>query len=100
MSNLEMFRPAAPFYVQFEVTEACNHRCFFCYNNAMRDVAKELDTDEAKAVLDQMRTAGVFSINFNGGEPLSGWPWGRTTSTTTRWPAPASRSALPASWTR
>ncbi len=71
MSNLEMFRPAAPFYVQFEVTEACNHRCFFCYNNAMRDVAKELDTDEAKAVLDQMRTAGVFSINFNGGEPLT-----------------------------
>lgn len=70
MSQIEMFRPVAPFYVQFEVTDACNHRCFFCYNNAMRETSDEMTTDEAKAVIDQLRSAGVFSINFNGGEPL------------------------------
>lgn len=70
MSQIEMFRPVAPFYVQFEVTDACNHRCFFCYNNAMRETSCEMTTNEAKAVIDQLRSAGVFSINFNGGEPL------------------------------
>jgi radical SAM protein with 4Fe4S-binding SPASM domain len=70
MTSIEMFRPSAPFYVQFEITGACNHRCFFCYNNTMHKTAEELNTTEAKIILDQMREAGVFSINFNGGEPL------------------------------
>lgn len=68
---LEIIRPSAPFYVQFEVTDACNHRCFFCYNEAARSRGAQLSTDEAKRLLDQMREAGVFSVNFNGGEPLS-----------------------------
>jgi AdoMet-dependent heme synthase len=71
MSQPKMFRPAAPFYIQFEVTEACNHNCFFCYNQAMSEQAEELTTKEAKDILDQMRKMGVFSINFNGGEPLA-----------------------------
>lgn len=71
MPQPQMFRPAAPFYIQFEVTNACNHRCFFCYNQAMSERAKELSTDEIKAILDQMHEMGVFSINFNGGEPLA-----------------------------
>jgi len=65
-----IFRPAAPFYVQFEVTDACNHRCFFCYNHATKTRGLELSTKEAKDILLQMREAGVFSVNFNGGEPL------------------------------
>ena len=65
-----MFRPAAPFYVQFEVTDACNHQCFFCYNHATKTRGQELSTEEAKDILLQMREAGVFSVNFNGGEPL------------------------------
>lgn len=66
----EIIRPSAPFYVQFEVTEVCNHRCFFCYNETMRQVGSQLTTDQCKRLLDEMRGAGVFSINFNGGEPL------------------------------
>jgi len=67
----QMFRPGAPFYVQFEVTDKCNHRCFFCYNQTMCEKNHEMDTAEVKSVLHQMRAAGVFSVNFNGGEPLS-----------------------------
>lgn len=66
----KIFRPAAPFYVQFEVTDACNHQCFFCYNHATKMRGRELSTEEAKNILLQMREAGVFSVNFNGGEPL------------------------------
>lgn len=67
----EIIRPSAPFYVQFEVTDACNHRCFFCYNETMRHSGDALSTDQCKKLLDDMRAAGVFSINFNGGEPLA-----------------------------
>lgn len=64
-------RPSAPFYVQFEVTQACNHRCFFCYNEGAAFPGPELSTSEIKNILQQLRHAGVFSINFNGGEPLT-----------------------------
>lgn len=67
----EIIRPSAPFYVQFELTETCNHRCFFCYNGALRQAGTQLDTDQCKRLLDEMRAAGVFSVNFNGGEPLT-----------------------------
>lgn len=65
-----LYRPSAPFYVQFEVTDRCNHRCFFCYNETARSSGAPLSTLEAKKLLDQMRESGVFSVNFNGGEPL------------------------------
>src|SRR5665647_1783306 len=65
-----MQRPAAPFYVQFELTFACNHRCFFCYNEIGGKTAGELSFDEITKILDQLQSAGVYSINFNGGEPL------------------------------
>lgn len=66
----EIVRTSAPFYVQLEVTESCNQRCFFCYNTVTRKQGEPLSTKEIKALLEQMRAAGVFSINFNGGEPL------------------------------
>ncbi len=66
--NFAMQRPSAPFYVQFEVTEACNHSCFFCYNTGKNN--ESLSTAEIKKILSDMHTSGVFSINFNGGEPL------------------------------
>jgi radical SAM protein with 4Fe4S-binding SPASM domain len=71
MNNLTMHRPIAPFYVQFEVTWACNHNCFFCYNDPTQSKRSLLTTSEIKDYLRQMREVGVFSINFNGGEPLT-----------------------------
>ena len=65
-----MFRPSAPFYVQFEVTTNCNHRCFFCYNGEPQEKNSPLNTAEVVEILTQLKKAGVFSINFNGGEPL------------------------------
>ncbi|GHU17435.1 heme d1 biosynthesis radical SAM protein NirJ2 [Alphaproteobacteria bacterium] len=60
----------APFYVQFEVTDKCNNRCFFCYNEKACTSGDELSCDEIKRVLDELKVAGVFSVNLNGGEPL------------------------------
>ena len=61
---------SAPFYVQFEVTDRCNNRYFFCYNEKAPTVGDELSLKEIKGILHQLKDAGVFSININGGEPL------------------------------
>jgi len=63
-------RCKAPFYVQFELTTRCNNKCFFCYNHIGNTYGDELSTAEIKRILFEMSEAGVFRINFNGGEPL------------------------------
>lgn len=60
----------APFYVQFEVTDRCNNRCFFCYNEKAHTYGDELSCDEIKRILKELRAAKVLNININGGEPL------------------------------
>ena len=63
-------RMKAPFYVQFELTERCNNKCYFCYNPIGHLSGHEMDLDEVKCVLDQLKKCGVFKVNFNGGEPF------------------------------
>ena len=63
-------RCSAPFYVQFELTERCNHRCFFCYNEIGGITGAELSLDEVTGILSELGAAQVFRVNFNGGEPL------------------------------
>lgn len=60
----------APLYVQFELTERCNNKCYFCYNPLGRISGNELTAQEVLDILNQLREVGVFRINFNGGEPL------------------------------
>lgn len=64
-------RMSAPFYAQFELTEACNNKCFFCYNPLGKMNGLELSTDKIKDILKQLSDVGVFRINFNGGEPMA-----------------------------
>lgn len=70
MSRMLIQRPSAPFYIQFELTFSCNHNCFFCYNEMGGRTTGELSLEEIKSILDQLSAVGVYSINFNGGEPL------------------------------
>ena len=63
-------RTSAPFYVQFELTERCNNKCYFCYNPLGHISGNELSLDKIKIILDELKRLGVFRINFNGGEPL------------------------------
>jgi len=60
----------SPISVQFEITYRCNNKCQFCYNHISTKANCELDTQTTKLVLDQIWNAEIFSVNFNGGEPL------------------------------
>jgi radical SAM protein len=61
----------APFLVIWELTQACDLACRHCRASARPDRdADELTTEEAFAVLDQVRGAGDPLLVFTGGDPL------------------------------
>jgi radical SAM protein with 4Fe4S-binding SPASM domain len=61
----------APFLVVWDYTNACNLNCKHCYKKAGKPAADELSTKERKNVINQLAEAGVVSIAFSGGEPLT-----------------------------
>src|SRR5512141_1723764 len=61
---------SAPVNLTWEVTVACNLRCRTCLSASGAPAARELDTAEALDAVDQLHRAGVFQVNFGGGEPF------------------------------
>jgi radical SAM protein with 4Fe4S-binding SPASM domain len=52
-------------------TDHCNLDCFFCYTEAQRKIAAELDWDVLHRTLDEGVKMGVKGVSFGGGgEPL------------------------------
>jgi mycofactocin radical SAM maturase len=60
----------APICLTWELTYACNLACVHCLSSSGRRDPRELTTDEAKTVLDELRALQVFYINLGGGEPM------------------------------
>ena len=64
-----------PTCVQLELTYLCNNACLFCYNHLASAVAAShnegLLTEEWESTIADLARYGVFSVNFNGGEPLA-----------------------------
>jgi mycofactocin biosynthetic radical S-adenosylmethionine protein MftC len=60
----------APICLTWELTYACNLECVHCLSSSGRRDPRELTTDEAKAVLDELHDLQVFYINIGGGEPM------------------------------
>ena len=59
----------APICLTWELTYACNLDCVHCLSSSGRRDPRELTTDEAKAVIDELAELKVFYINIGGGEP-------------------------------
>jgi AdoMet-dependent heme synthase len=61
----------APFTIAWEVTRACAFACVHCRADAqhMRD-PHELDTDEAKKLIDRLADFGSPILIFTGGDPM------------------------------
>jgi mycofactocin radical SAM maturase len=60
----------APICLTWELTYACNLQCVHCLSSSGQRDPRELTTDEAKHVLDELRDLQVFYINIGGGEPM------------------------------
>ncbi len=57
--------------VVWNITRACNLKCIHCYNDSGGNKADdELNTIDAKAVLNDLSEFGIPSVLFSGGEPL------------------------------
>ncbi|MFF3699356.1 mycofactocin radical SAM maturase [Streptomyces sp. NPDC002221] len=59
----------APICLTWELTYACNLSCTHCLSSSGRRDPRELTTDEAKAVIDELEAMQVFYVNIGGGEP-------------------------------
>ncbi|MFE6488197.1 mycofactocin radical SAM maturase, partial [Streptomyces sp. NPDC057757] len=59
----------APICLTWELTYACNLACTHCLSSSGRRDPRELSTEEAKAVIDEMERLQVFYVNIGGGEP-------------------------------
>ena len=59
----------APICLTWELTYGCNLSCIHCLSSSGRRDPRELTTDEAKAVVDELQRLQVFYVNIGGGEP-------------------------------
>jgi GeoRSP system radical SAM/SPASM protein len=65
MSNLQL---KAPLTINWAINNSCNFACSHCYSR--EDTHDELPGDVLYSCIEKVVKAGVFSINFGGGEPL------------------------------
>jgi mycofactocin biosynthetic radical S-adenosylmethionine protein MftC len=61
---------SSPVNLTWEVSLACNLRCRHCLSSSGQPAPGELDTAEALDAVEQIHRAGVFQVNFGGGEPF------------------------------
>ena len=59
----------APICLTWELTYACNLSCVHCLSSSGRRDPRELTTEQAKAVIDELQRMQVFYVNIGGGEP-------------------------------
>ncbi len=64
-----------PQMVVWEVTWACNMRCIHCGTSAGKAREDELTTDEALALIDELKDLGCEAITISGGEPMLRKDW-------------------------
>lgn len=60
----------SPVNLTWEVSLLCNLRCSHCLSASGEAAKGELTTAEALALVEEVHQAGVFQINFGGGEPF------------------------------
>lgn len=56
--------------VSWMTTNQCNLKCVHCYQDAKERQERELSTQEAMKMIDEIAKAGFKIMIFSGGEPL------------------------------
>lgn len=77
LSKNKIFHLNSPTNVQIEVTENCNHSCFYCYNHWREDDYKgnKMSSESANNLMDIiLKDVKPFEFVITGGEPLQNMP--------------------------
>lgn len=56
--------------ISWNTTNKCNLKCSHCYRDSGEEIQGELNTEEAKRLIDQIAKANFKIMIFSGGEPL------------------------------
>lgn len=56
--------------ISWNATNKCNLKCSHCYRDSGKEIERELTTEEAKRLINQIVKAGFKIMIFSGGEPL------------------------------
>lgn len=64
--STSVFRPT---HMSIELTDGCNLLCRHCYRGSSPAQSRRLPTGRILALVDEMRAAGVTSVELTGGEP-------------------------------
>ncbi len=70
-------KPEYPSTLQIEVTEGCNHNCFYCYNHWRTDNSSKnkMTVQNASRLMDILeKDVKPFGITITGGEPITNLP--------------------------
>lgn len=65
----KMVKEARPITCWFNITEACDLKCKFCFADSHLPLENELSTKEILEMIDNISEAGTNAIVFGGGEP-------------------------------
>lgn len=57
-------------FVQWDITSTCNYNCAHCYAAGNLNAERDLTFSQVKTIIDHLKSPGVDSIAFYGGEPL------------------------------
>ena len=70
------FELASPTHLQIEVTEDCNHSCFYCYNHWRTDnfSKNKMTLENAEKISDKIiKEIKPFICTLTGGEPFKNY---------------------------
>lgn len=66
----ELLKIKSPLVVEMEVTNNCNNRCIFCYNDTITQKSKYMSLENAIKIIDELKRNEVFGVTITGGECL------------------------------
>lgn len=60
----------APLRIYYDITYKCNLNCKHCFTESGKKHPEELNFEQKKVLIDQMKAIGTFRLSIAGGEPL------------------------------
>lgn len=69
IANGTILIPPAPLMFFLDLTERCNLKCWFCYNNSPSHSREDAKYHDIKIILDIMHRGGCNEVVYLGGEP-------------------------------